>query len=238
MYLTEKYKKKIWKFSHVAGWTVVFVLAVNMIRQWVADVCLIPSISMERTIMAGDRIVVLKTEKEDYSRNDLIIFNHPDDNGLQLVKRCIGLPGDTVILREGVVHVNGKPVVDPPSVRAPQTDYPLDFPLQSLAWTANDYGPVVTPAKQLYVVLDSVSMNLYRNVIRLENGDTPDTGGDYMFQTDCYFVLGDNRSCSVDSRHWGFVPKELIVGKAYMVCFSIDSDVKRIRWERFGKLLK
>jgi len=238
MHSMEKLKKKFWSLLNIAVWAAALVMAVNLVQQRVADVCLIPSYSMESTILAGDRIVVLKKGMVHISRNDLIIFNHPDGNGTQLVKRCIGLPGDTVALREGMVFINDTLLVSPSSIRESQADYPLGFPHPSLAWTMNNYGPAVTPAKGLHVALDSVNSSLYRNVIRLESGGSWQYDGDYVFKTDSFFVLGDNRINSIDSRHWGFVPEGLVIGTAFMVYYSRDSEAKRIRWERIGKILK
>jgi len=123
MYNMEKLKKKFWSYLNVAVWVTALVMAVNLVQQRVADVCLIPSYSMESTILAGDRIVVLKTGMDKISRNDLIIFNHPDGNGTQLVKRCIGMPGDAVMLREGMVFINGTLMVNPPAMKWSQADY-------------------------------------------------------------------------------------------------------------------
>ncbi|MDR1221826.1 MAG: signal peptidase I [Tannerella sp.] len=217
-------------------WTVLLVLTVQTVQRWVADVCLIPSNSMENTILAGDRILVCKSGSNAIRRNDVMIFNHPDGSGVQLIKRCIGLPGDTVTLHDGVVYINGRTVAVPPTVKMSPEDYPVDFPLQSLGWTINNYGPVVTPAKGLSVPLDSVNTNLYRHIIGRETeGQMP--AECHTFRTDCYFVLGDNRNHSIDSRYWGFVPGYAIIGKATFVYFSRDPNQKTIRWNRIGKVL-
>ena len=209
---------------------------------FIADVCLIPSNSMENMIYAGDWILVRKTGKKDVRRNDLIIFNHPDEGGTQLIKRCIGLPGDTVLLQDGIVYINNNVIVTPPTVIKSVIDYQLDFPLKSLEWTINNYGPVITPAKGLSVSLDSVSRNLYLHVIRKERAEgnpySSRKNKEYIFKSDGYFVLGDNRDNSIDSRFWGFVPADFIVGKSVMVCFSKDRELNKIRWNRIGKCLK
>jgi signal peptidase I len=200
---------------------------------------------MENTILAGDRILVGKTGCFAINRNDMIVFNHPEGNGTQLIKRCVGFPGDTVALRDGVVYVNGKVIPAPATAKISSEDHPLDFPLRSLGWTINNFGPVTTPVKGLSVPLDSVNVNLYRHVIRMENAekiqpsDTSNTSVEnHTFKTDCYFVLGDYRNNSLDSRYWGFVPEEVIVGKAILVYFSKDAQQQRIRWDRIGKILK
>jgi signal peptidase I len=238
--LTEKTKSVL----KILLWTVVLTLTVRAVCLRVAGVCLIPTDSMEDAILAGDRILVCRAGRNAVSRNDMIIFNHPGESGVQLVKRCIGLPGDTVELCGGIVYINGKPVDTLSTVRMPATDSPpLDFPLHTLGWTINSYGPVVVPAKGLTAPLDSVNTSLYRNIVRMESGRYIQYAGalpveQYTFKTNCYFVLGDNRNNSLDSRYWGFVPEEAVIGKAVLVCFSVDANLKRIRWNRTGKILK
>ena len=235
-------KKNIQRLAKTLLWVVLLVLIVQLTRYWIADVCLVPSDSMMEAILPGDRIVVSKINSSNIHFNDVIVFNHPDAGGAQLVKRCIGFPGDTVLLRAGIVYINNNIITPPATVIIPQTDYSLDFPHQSLEWTINNYGPVVTPSKGLSVRLDSVNINLYRHIIQIEKEGYSQhfdisVGDYYTFKTNCYFVLGDNRNNSIDSRYWGFVPEEFIVGKAVLVYFSKDIMQKKIRWNRIGKIL-
>ena len=109
----------------------MFILVVQTVQIWVADVCVIPTNSMESAINAGDWLVVSKLGKRNIHRNELIIFNHPDEGGTQLIKRCIGMPGDTVSIRNGIVYINNNAIATPPTV-VPAKDYTLDFPLSSL----------------------------------------------------------------------------------------------------------
>ena len=209
-------------------------LTLRIVQRVFADVCLVPTDSMENAIMAGDRVVVRKTR--NINRHDLIVFNHPGGENVQLVKRCMGLPGDTVSIVRGAVYINGRINIAIPTVLKSSFDYPLDFPLRTLEWNSNNFGPVITPAKGLYVPLDSVNMNLYRYAVRSEGSDVEAfyPAAEYTFLTDSYFVLGDNRGNSLDSRHWGFVSEDLIVGRVVMVYFSRDAARRRIRWERIG----
>lgn len=214
---------------------VILILSVRLIQKRGIDVCLVPTDSMENAIMAGDRIVVRKTQT--IGRNDIIVFNHPGDEGAQLVKRCIGLPGDTVSICKGAVYVNGRIVPALSSVKKNGEDVPVDFPLRSLGWTTNNYGPVVTPTKGTVIAIDSVNVQLYRFVLQPKSNTSPsDTF--CTFRTNGYFVLGDNRGNSLDSRYWGFVPEELIVGKVLMVYFSRDAARENIRWNRIGMKVK
>jgi signal peptidase I len=201
---------------------------------------------MENSVMAGDRLVVRKTQ--EIKRGDVFVFNHPNGENVQLVKRCIGLPGDTVRIVRSAIYINDKISLAVLTVRKCPWDFPLDFPLRSLGWDINNYGPVLTPAKGIIVPMDSANMNLYRNVIRLDGHEVSCRDGifyidknpatDYTFRTNSYFVLGDNRGNSLDSRYWGFVPEELVVGRAVMVYFSRDADRRSIRWERIGRRIE
>jgi len=227
-------------------WICVSVLLLRGIQLQIADVCCVPSDSMEDTIFAGDCLLVHKTRS--IARNDIIIFNHPNGSGTQLIKRCVGLPGDTVTLHEGQVYTNGEIVVVPPTIKIPFTAYSVNFPHQSLGWTTNNYGPVIVPFRGMTINLDSINIELYRNIIQFEGHEISrrdsviyiDGHGvaAYTFDTNSYFVLGDNRGNSFDSRYWGFVAQELIVGKAILVYFSKDAGLKQIRWNRLFKKIR
>jgi len=224
----------------------IVILSVRLVQYWLIDVCLVPTDSMENAIMAGDRLIVRKTR--NVNRHDVIIFNHPNGSNDQLVKRCIGLPGDTVGIVRSAIYINGKINIAIPTVRKSSYDFKVEFPLRTLEWDINNFGPVVTPIKGLSVPLDSTNMNLYFNTIQFEGEKISckdnifyigkNQATDYTFNTNSYFVLGDNRGNSLDSRHFGFVSEELIVGKVLMVYFSRDVNRRSIRWERVGLIVK
>ena len=225
---------------------ILLVLIIRIVQRRVVDVSMCPTDSMENAIMAGDRLVVSKTH--EVIRGDVFVFNHPDGSVVQLVKRCIGLPGDTVQIVRSATYINGKISKAIPTVRKSSFDFSVDFPLPSLGWDINNFGPVVTPAKGLTIALDSANMNLYRTMIQAEGrevscrdgvfyiDDSPATH--YTFRSNGYFVLGDNRGNSLDSRYWGFVPENLVVGKVVMVYFSRDYRRREIRWERIGQKIE
>lgn len=129
----------------------------------------IPSGSMEPTIMTGDRIFGnrLAYKNEDPAFGDIIIFRYPDDERQLFIKRIIGMPGDTVLVVDGDVYLNG-------------SDTPIDEPYVKVD-AQGDFGPYVVPE-------------------------------------DSYFVMGDNRNNSADSRYWinTFVKREKILGKAWV----------------------
>lgn len=119
-------------------------------------------------------------------------------------------------------------------------------------WNINYYGELIIPKKGTTVALDSNSIYLYERIINVyENNDlikyknkfiiNGDTTNSYTFKRDYYFMLGDNRHNSSDSRFWGFVPENYLVGKAQFILFSLDKSIKEnttIRWKRMFKRIE
>lgn len=195
-------------------------------------------------------------------RGDVVAFHYPAadnpvDQKLVFMKRAIGLPGDEVELREKAVYVNGKRLLwesaSPPllSVRENNPERPSNrrvynpfiFP-RGRGYTLDDYGPVDVPKKGDTITLTPDNWLLYQALIRdyekheirpLEDGSFEIDGrvtNRYVVEQDYFFVLGDHRDHSLDSRIWGFVPEDHLVGKAVAVFFSWDLEAKRPRWSR------
>jgi signal peptidase I len=170
----------------------------------------IPSESMERTLLVGDFLLVNKmiygppgkwTWLLPYRRvqaGDIVVFHFPIDPADHVVKRVIGLPGDRIHLHDGVVYRNGQPVTEPYAVY--ESAYSDSFRDQFPAVTYTDPG---------------VDTHWWQEMRHDEiNGDLVVPAGEY-------FVLGDNRNHSRDSRYWGFVPRAAIVGRPFIVYFSL-----------------
>ena len=119
-------------------------------------------------------------------------------------------------------------------------------------WTRDNYGPLWIPAKGESVQLTADNLPLYRRIIEVYEGNTLEVTEDggfvingtptdtYTFQMDYYFMMGDNRHNSLDSRYWGFVPEDHVVGKPRLIWLSTDENRKfprNIRWKRFLKFL-
>lgn len=199
----------------------------------------------------------------DPKRNDIIVFDYPGnidefrpEQQVFYIKRTIGLPGDTVNLVKQKVYVNNTLLPDPPkaefnekSIKVGQRDFRIFPPDKN--WNSDNYGPIKVPKKGDTIQLNSKNVGYWGNIINREYGrKVVSTEGsvitierkpvrEYTFKKNYYFVLGDNRAESMDSRYWGFVPEDLIIGKALLIYWSIDpltsslnEAFKAIRWSR------
>ena len=115
---------------------------------------------------------------------------------------------------------------------------------EGYCWSVDNFGPVTIPAKGATVTLTTENLPLYRRVIEVFEGNTLEVrdghifingqeATTYTFKMDYYWMMGDNRHNSADSRYWGFVPEDHIVGRASMIVFSKNQDTRKIRWNRF-----
>jgi signal peptidase I len=266
--------------SRIVFLVVTSLLAV-VVKSFVLDAFKIPSASMEQTLQAGDCIFVnklvyglqlpetlpfthLRFSRErvlgykQVHRGDVIVFEFPGErdevfapHGKYFVKRCIGIPGDTVTIANGIVTIDGREFVCH-GAAAPCGRFRAHQPIPDIfpvgtAFNPDYYGPLVVPKKGMTLPLDSRSVRQWYTFIARE-GHVLDTVGtavsidgkpvsEYTIQRNYLFVLGDNRDNSADSRFWGFVPVENVIGQAALIYWSADSTHK-IRWPRIGTLVK
>lgn len=190
--------------------TLMMVVATVFVLTFIAQPFRIPSESMERTLLVGDFLLVNKVTfappgawkwlmpYRNPRRGDVIVFHYPLKASEHVVKRVIGLPGDAVHLQDGLAWVNGVPLDEPYAVFEPAYPdaYRDNFP-------TNVYSdPGVDP--RWWSEMES----------QVEDGNLMVPKGDY-------FVLGDNRNFSRDSRYWGYVPRKDIVGRPLLIYFSL-----------------
>ena len=311
-----------------------------LIRGFLLEAFRIPTSSMEKTLLAGDFVLVSKlhygprlpqriaipfTDWELHGvelprwrlpgfaeprHGDVIVFNFPVEEKrigrkTHYIKRVIGLPGDSLEIRDKVPFINGRPMPLSPSmqqrwlaIRRPNATFPIErlestgveevgtvgpslegvsfrstvalarevsswreiesikplvmpagrsagpiFP-QGSGFGKDNYGPLYIPRKGESIALDSSTVAAYYDVIvRYEGHDLmqlPDgtvlidnwPAAEYAFEQDYYFVMGDNRDSSYDSRLWGFVPWDHVVGKATTIYFSWNQEAETPRTDR------
>jgi signal peptidase I len=200
------------------------LLIVLLLRAFVAEPFRIPSGSMKPSLLEGDFILVNKytyglrlpvfgtkvLSLNNPKRGDVLVFRFPGDTSINFIKRVIAIPGDTVSYKDNVLKINGKII---------EMDY-LD--------TEHDLDPIgrVEQLKRYNEKLEGKSHYIYKAALdRLVQDEITVPEGKY-------FVMGDNRDNSEDSRAWGFVPDNLILGKGSYVWFSWDSKSTDVRWNR------
>jgi signal peptidase I len=218
----------------VWDWTrsiaVAFLLFV-VVRTFLVEAFKIPTSSMENTLLVGDFLLVNKAAYgaeipgthlhlpgfEEPRRGDVIVFVPPIDPTKNYVKRVVGVPGDTLQMRDKHLFVNGFPLNEP-YVR--YIDRNGDAVHPDMRWQSNHL--LAGPARSYH--------------------PTRDNWGPLVVPDDDYFVLGDNRDNSEDSRYWGFVSRDAIRGKPWLVYYSFDPTgpgpmpwLRDVRWGRLGE---
>ena len=200
------------------------VLIVLLLRGFVAEPFRIPSGSMLSTLEIGDFILVNKfaygirppvwnqkiIELSDPERGDVIVFRYPENPSIDYIKRVVGVPGDEIAYYNKVLYINGKRIE-----QEPLGVYQAGFP----------------NLKRFKEQLGDVEHDILVNVMY--------PAGDFVVTVpdNSYFVLGDNRDNSRDSRFWGFVPDENLVGKAFMIWMNWEWG-HWPKWNRIGTIIE
>ena len=210
---------------------VTVVIAIFVIT-FIVQAFQIPSESMENTLLIGDYLLVDKSHYgpagiwkwalpyRNVKRGDIIVFRYPIHPSQHFVKRVIGVPGDRIRMVRGRVYVDRQPQSEPYAVHKFRNmdDYRDNFPT----------GQYLSP---------SVEAGWYLQMHKLIDD------GELIVPADCYFVLGDNRDDSLDSRYWGFVPRENVIGTPLLIYWSMqrpefddDEAARDGKLARFGHL--
>jgi signal peptidase I len=205
-------------FSEYLESLLVTVILALFGTSFVVQAFKIPSPSMERTLLVGDHLLVNKFifggrgawyEKllpyRELQRGDIIVFKYPFLDHPHFVKRVIGLPGDHLKMVDQQIYINGKPLDEPYVSHDPVSGYgdPLNY----------NFPPVGT---QMY--LSSLIPEWSREIRKYIQGD------ELVVPPGKYFAMGDNRDHSSDSRYWGFVDRDAIMGRPFLIYWSIDAN--------------
>lgn len=315
MSLTERIEQRWralgqWPKAAIAA-VLLLVLLHACVFRWVS----VRSTSMQGTLLPGDLLLVQRWPLiTGFDRGDIVVFRDPvqDRSGHWrrdlLVKRIVGLPGDTVELRKGQLYVNGRAMVVVeqadryhvrfrstdqlralldtmalpfPDTLAGRTGYELQLTAQQAEqlraqpgvlaveaaglargtprhifpyspwykWNNDNWGPVRIPAEGDTVMINERSFPLYDRLITRYAGHRVSFGSDgiridgaltdrYRIEQDHYFTLGDARQASNDSRYWGFLPADHLVGRAASITLSTDRAHNTLRAGRWGKSLR
>ncbi len=220
----------------IRDWAQSFVIALALffvLRAFFIEGIRIPTGSMEQTLLVGDFLLVNKLAYgaevpftarrlpalEHPQRRDVILFRPPTDPGTYYIKRVAGIPGDTVAMKDGVLSVNGVPQSEPYVVHMDPSIDPVDVDFR---WQRRFLVRSAASPECLHP-----SRNNWCPLVVPERS---------------YFVLGDNRDNSSDSRYWGFVPASSIEGRPIFVYYSYAPDsasrmpqLTRVRWHRIGE---
>jgi len=183
------------------------------------------------------------------------------DLNVYYLKRCIALPGDTFLIENGMYGVKNCPdslgcVFRQRELSQKTKDDFSDvvwkcFPFDTTyyQWNIKDFGPLYVPASGATIIIDTLNYSLYKNLIEYETDKTLSIRNgsvylddkiinNYTFKMNYYFMAGDFIFDSRDSRYWGLLPEDCIIGKAVVVVWSKDMNSGKIRWNRFFKKIK
>jgi len=209
------------------------ILIVFLVRSFLVEPFKIPSGSMIPSLLVGDFILVNKFtygirlpvinikifDVNEPQRGEVMVFRYPEDTSLDYIKRVVGVPGDEVAYRNKRLTVNGKPVPIKADGLYPYVEGGLalvtaDRYLENLA--GHDHSVIVNPQAP------DVQLGGVRQFPSRDSCVYNDEGFRCKVPAGQYFMMGDNRDSSSDSRYWGFVPERNIVGKAFLIWWNFD----------------
>lgn len=222
-------------FKQTKSWPVEYarsffplLLLVLVLRSFIFEPFRIPSGSMKPTLLVGDFILVSKfaygvrlpvihkkvLDVGEVERGDVAVFRYPRDPGLDYIKRIVGVPGDRVVYKDKTLTVNG--------IVAEQT---------VVGQYDDPYGSQPNSMEIIEMLGD-----VEHKILTTETGHNFDV--DLTIPEGMYFAVGDNRDNSNDSRRWGMVPEENLVGKAFMVWMHFNWNNGGVMWSRIGDRIK
>ena len=292
----KKDKKEQTTFEKIKSTIITFVVAlvvVMLMHSLILASFIVPTGSMENTVMTGDFLFVHKLfgpstpqvipffniplpykmlpAISEPERGDVIVFVFPgmrdevkSSEFQYYLKRCVAIPGDTVEIINNQLYVNHKAQKLPPkgivsttNIRDPR-DIFYTFP-KGLNYSYNNYGPIRVPKKgdvielndlnypqwETFIQREGHEISKFGNIIKIDNKEV----NKYTVEKDYYFGMGDNRDHSLDSRYWGFIPREHILGSPILCWlswemhdeygneYSFFKKLTKIRWNRIGRTI-
>ena len=180
----------------------------------------IPTGSLKPTLLQGDFILVDKYSPTNPTpkQSDWIVFKYPLDTKIDYIKRCIAIGGQTVEIKEDKVYIDENPEG---KLEKLEQKYDSEEGRNICIYS------VISSQNKTYLIQQYADSKMKQAEF-----------GPVVVPQDCYFVLGDNRDNSADSRSWGSVPEKNIVGRGGLIYFSWDKNSQKIRWSRIGKIIK
>lgn len=191
----------------------------------------IPSSSMEDTLLIGDHVFVNREQfapptrwmgpfmpYRDIRRGDIVVFLSPEEQGLFVVKRIMGIPGDRIHLRDGVVYRNGQKLDEPYVQHEDKGDNPNPY---------RDNFPALPPS-EMFGVRNEKWQQEFRSHL---------DGEDIVVPPNSYFAMGDNRDVSYDSRYWGFIPQANVIGRPMFIYWSFTTPPNQYQMRSLGDRL-
>ncbi len=229
-------RRRVWRGAWEWAKSIQLAIIIFLfLRAFLIEMFKIPSGSMEGTLLVGDFLIVnkllygaevpfLRTQLpavREPAVGDVVVFQWPEDPTKNFVKRLVGLPHDTVEMRRGVLYRNGTAQRE---TYAQHRDAEFDPATEDFRWQRDFVAP-------------GVDVRRYH--------PSRNNWGPLVVPAAHYFMLGDNRDNSLDSRYWGFVPDSLVRGSPILVYYSYAPDsgsafdwLTRIRWQRLGELIR
>lgn len=267
------------------------IIVALVLKIFIVEAYRIPSGSMENTLVVGDMLLVNKfiygatTPRnvpftdiripyfrfpaiDKPERGDVIVFDYPGSlNEKQppeitnYIKRLVGEPGDSIVIINKVLYVNGEEFPNPPNVKfsdhVTETPNTQIFPPGS-GWSDDNYGPVSVPKKDDRIKITLDNYDMWRMFI-IREGHSIRISADrkifideketdtYTVEKNYYFMMGDNRNNSTDSRMWGFLNEDNIIGEALIIYWSWNPDIplsqfgrkiESIQWDRVATIIR
>jgi signal peptidase I len=244
-------KKRIESNKINIAYYILFFFAYTCFSPFLAKVNVeayrIPTGSMEKSLLVGDFIMARKNyyglvipyvniklfSYNSPERNEVVIFNKFDPGEKTVyIKRVIGVPGDTIMIRDKIVFISGRPEKSNDNYiydkvkREPAFYNPRIYP-NGAHWNEDEYGPLYIPKKDEVIKINAANIMYWKELIAKDSKNSSGKfisdvveKGEYKFEENYYFVMGDNRNNSYDSRFIGLIPEEDIIGKPAFIYFS------------------